>query len=55
VLYNFQGGDDGDLPTGSLVFDNEGNLYGATLFGGGQGATCDVFYGGKHPPSTKSM
>jgi len=46
VLYNFKGGNDGDLPTGPLVFDSAGNLYGATEFGGGKGTTCDVFYGG---------
>jgi hypothetical protein len=46
VLYNFQGDNDGDLPTGPLVFDSAGNLYGATEFGGGKGTTCDVFYGG---------
>lgn len=46
VLYNFQGGNDGNLPTGSLVFDKAGNLYGATQFGGGQGTSCDPFYGG---------
>jgi hypothetical protein len=46
VLYNFQGGKDGDLPSGPLVFDSAGNLYGATEFGGGKGTTCDSFYGG---------
>jgi len=46
VLYNFQGGNDGDLPIGPLVFDKVGNLYGTTEFGGGQGTTCDAFYGG---------
>ena len=46
VLYNFQGGKDGDLPSGPLVFDSAGNLYGATEFGGGKGATCNAFYGG---------
>ena len=46
VLYSFQGGNDGDLPIGPLVFDKAGNLYGATLFGGGQGTSCNVFYGG---------
>ncbi|MGA8492873.1 MAG: choice-of-anchor tandem repeat GloVer-containing protein [Terriglobales bacterium] len=46
VLYNFQGGKDGDLPTGPLAFDKAGNLYGATEFGGGKGTTCDAFYGG---------
>jgi hypothetical protein len=60
VLYNFQGGNDGDLPTGPLVFDSAGNLYGATEFGGGKGTTCDLFYGGNcgtvfklNPPKTK--
>jgi hypothetical protein len=60
VLYNFRGGKDGDLPTGPLVFDSAGDLYGATEFGGGKGTTCDVFYGGNcgtvfklSPPKTK--
>jgi hypothetical protein len=60
VLYNFQGGKDGDLPSGPLVFDKAGNLYGATTFGGGKGTTCDFFYGGNcgtvfklSPPKTK--
>jgi uncharacterized repeat protein (TIGR03803 family) len=46
VLYNFQGGKDGDLPSGTLVLDTAGNLYGVTLFGGSKGTTCDIFYGG---------
>jgi hypothetical protein len=33
-LYSFGGGFDGDSPSGNLVFDNAGNLYGATMFGG---------------------
>ena len=60
VLYNFQGGKDGDLPSGPLVFDKAGNLYGATTFGGGKGTTCNFFYGGNcgtvftlSPPKTK--
>lgn len=60
VLYNFQGGKDGDLPSGPLVFDSAGNLYGATEFGGGKGTTCNAFYGGNcgmvfklSPPKTK--
>lgn len=40
VLYSFQGGGDGDLAQGSLVFDGEGDLYGATWFGGGHGTTA---------------
>ncbi|HTZ95791.1 MAG TPA: choice-of-anchor tandem repeat GloVer-containing protein [Terriglobales bacterium] len=46
VIYNFQGGKDGYVPNGDLVFDKAGNLYGVTLFGGGRGTTCDAFYGG---------
>jgi uncharacterized repeat protein (TIGR03803 family) len=34
VLYSFQGGTDGNTPSGSLIFDAAGNLYGVTTFGG---------------------
>jgi uncharacterized repeat protein (TIGR03803 family) len=44
TLYSFKGGKDGYVPQGNLVFDSAGNLYGATLFGGGKGTTCDPFY-----------
>jgi hypothetical protein len=44
ILYSFQGGNDGYLPNGDLVFDSAGNLYGATEFGGGKGTTCDPGY-----------
>jgi hypothetical protein len=37
----------GYFPNGDLVFDRAGDLYGATIFGGGKGTTCDEFYGGK--------
>jgi hypothetical protein len=60
VLYSFQGGQDGYVASGDLVFDKAGNLYGATLFGGGKGTTCDSLYGGQcgtvfelSPPKTK--
>jgi hypothetical protein len=46
VLYSFQGGNDGYVAAGDLAFDKAGNLYGATLFGGGKGTTCDILYGG---------
>jgi len=46
VLYSFQGGNDGYVPTGDLIFDKAGNLYGATLFGGGKGTNCNSLYGG---------
>jgi hypothetical protein len=44
TLYSFKRGNDGYVPQGNLVFDSAGNLYGATLFGGGKGTTCDPFY-----------
>jgi hypothetical protein len=47
VLYSFQGGEDGYVAWGDLLADKEGNLYGATFFGGGKGTTCDPFYGGQ--------
>jgi uncharacterized repeat protein (TIGR03803 family) len=34
VLYNFTGGADGDIPTGCLISDAGGNLYGTTTYGG---------------------
>jgi len=34
VLYSFQGGTDGATPVGAVVFDQQGNLYGATQNGG---------------------
>jgi|HubBroStandDraft_6_1064221.scaffolds.fasta_scaffold87117_3 hypothetical protein len=59
VLYNFKGGTDGQLPVGDLVFDKQGNLYGATQYGGGYGSCNPSFY--QHcgtvfklsPPKTK--
>jgi uncharacterized repeat protein (TIGR03803 family) len=43
ILYSFQGSKDGQYPTGDLVFDSAGNLYGATIYGGGFG-TCNAPY-----------
>ena len=37
----------GYLPNGDVVFDKSGNLYGATVFGGTKGTTCDAYYGGQ--------
>jgi uncharacterized repeat protein (TIGR03803 family) len=34
VLHSFTGGPDGKLPTGNLVIDSSGNLYGTTIAGG---------------------
>jgi len=39
VVYSFRGGSDGAVPTGSLVLDRLGNLYGTTVYGGGGGCT----------------
>jgi hypothetical protein len=41
VLHVFQGGsNDGILPVGGVVFDANGNLYGATTYGGNGGTLC---------------
>jgi uncharacterized repeat protein (TIGR03803 family) len=37
VLHNFGGSKDGQYPTGSLIFDAQGNLYGTTEGGGSHG------------------
>jgi len=47
ILYSFPTAKQGYLPNGNLVFDSAGNLYGATVFGGTRGTTCDNFYGGQ--------
>jgi hypothetical protein len=59
VLYNFQGKEDGQLPIGELVFDKQGNLYGATQYGGGFGSCnapfdqhCGTIFK-LNPPKTK--
>ncbi len=48
VLYSFQGGSDGEQPQyGDLVFDQHGNIYGTTPYGGtGSGCyqNCGVIY-----------
>jgi hypothetical protein len=41
VIYNFQGGADGQLPYSRPVFDTAGNLYGTTTQGGGS-PVCNV-------------
>jgi len=44
VLYSFQGGKDGYVPQGNLIFDSAGNLYGVTLYGGGFGSCNSPYY-----------
>jgi uncharacterized repeat protein (TIGR03803 family) len=43
ILYSFTDGPDGGHPTGGLIRDSGGNLYGTTLFGGIQGHLGVVF------------
>jgi uncharacterized repeat protein (TIGR03803 family) len=44
VLYSFTGGNDGGNPYGGLILDGQGNLYGATVYGGtyGYGAVFEL-------------
>jgi uncharacterized repeat protein (TIGR03803 family) len=42
TLHQFQGGTDGEDPTGALISDSSGNLYGTTAGGGG----CSLGQGG---------
>ena len=45
VLYNFLGTTDGDEPNGTLVIDNQGNLYGTTYAGGdGSGTPAGTIF-----------
>src|SRR5580704_8512239 len=49
VLYSFQGGaNDGSVPAGGIVFDKQGNLYGATTGGGPAGTAFQL-----SPPAQK--
>jgi hypothetical protein len=43
ILYSFKGGKDGQIPQGDLTLDEAGNIYGATLYGGGYGS-CNAPY-----------
>ncbi len=40
LLYSFTCGADGGNPVGDLVIDDEGNLYGTTVYGGVNGSGC---------------
>jgi uncharacterized repeat protein (TIGR03803 family) len=46
VLHSFVGGDDGYYPTGNLVLDANGNLYGTTRYGGFDGVCSDGDFAG---------
>jgi uncharacterized repeat protein (TIGR03803 family) len=52
VLYALNGHSDGSHPTGKVVFDGEGNLYGATVLGGDgclPTSTCGTVFELKRP------
>ncbi|HWY56157.1 MAG TPA: choice-of-anchor tandem repeat GloVer-containing protein [Terriglobales bacterium] len=55
TLHAFASSDDGAYPIANLVFDDNGNLYGTTEWGGGQGCTqnsgCGIVF--KLSPSAK--
>ena len=44
VLYTFTGGADGGYPSGPLVLDTAGNLYGVTSYGGDPNCLCGVVF-----------
>jgi uncharacterized repeat protein (TIGR03803 family) len=44
VLYSFQGGTDGANSISTLVFDQDGSLYGTTSEGGAPGCSCGVIF-----------
>jgi uncharacterized repeat protein (TIGR03803 family) len=47
VLHSFQGAEmDGAEPTGNLIFDHDGNLYGTTASGGALNSACNQVGGG---------
>jgi uncharacterized repeat protein (TIGR03803 family) len=47
ILYRFTGASDGGVPSGPVIFDRNGNLYGNTSYGGvtcGPGYSCGVVF-----------
>ena len=44
LLYSFQGGTDGSLPTTTLIFDATGRLYGTTSTGGRPSCDCGTVF-----------
>lgn len=46
LYYSFTGGLDGDTPSGGVIFDSAGNLYGTTVYGGAYPTCSDEPYCG---------
>jgi uncharacterized repeat protein (TIGR03803 family) len=46
LFYSFTGGLDGDTPSGGVIFDSAGNLYGTTVYGGAYPTCSDEPYCG---------
>ncbi len=44
MLFSFRGGKDGQLAGETLTFDADGNIYGATYYGGGYGSCNAPYY-----------
>jgi len=55
LLYTFTGGNDGEAPSGRMVFGPDGSLYGTTVFGGGGnctfGQSCGTVFNLRPPAS----
>lgn len=44
IVYSFTGGADGGTPSGAIVRDEKGNIYGTTFYGGDSTCQCGVVY-----------
>lgn len=44
IVYSFRGGNDGNRPSGNLVFDGLGNVYGGTVDGGSPACRCGTIF-----------
>lgn len=55
VLYSFKGGTDGSLPTSTLVFDDDRDLYGTTSTGGRPSCDCGTIFKLTHTSLLESI
>ncbi len=55
VLYSFKGGTDGSLPTSTLVFDDDKDLYGTTSTGGRPSCDCGTIFKLSHTTGLESV